>query len=119
RIKKLCDKYNEKINKKKKYNFKINEMVLIKNYASDKMSSAWIGPFKVSYISKSGNNLIVDKENKKIRVSVKGCRPFVEVEDVVLNTTKFSECSVTFNEFINYISLQFFPPTKTIKEIIF
>ncbi|KAG0436558.1 Gag-Pro-Pol polyprotein, partial [Dictyocoela muelleri] len=25
RIKKLCDKYNEKINKKKKYNFKINE----------------------------------------------------------------------------------------------
>ncbi|KAG0438286.1 hypothetical protein DMUE_3188 [Dictyocoela muelleri] len=79
KLQKHCDKYNNMINKnKKKITYRVNDMILMKNQTQDKISPPLIGLFKVIYVSKSGKNLFIDKENKSVRVSVKMCRPFVE-----------------------------------------
>ncbi|KAG0420322.1 Transposon Tf2-9 polyprotein, partial [Dictyocoela roeselum] len=72
----------------------VGDMILIKNNAQDKMKSKWIGPFNVTRVSQSGNNIYVETKNKIMRVSVKNCRPYKRGEDVVSEeeTTLTDEC---------------------------
>ncbi|KAG0437086.1 hypothetical protein DMUE_3891 [Dictyocoela muelleri] len=63
---------------KNQIKYLVNDYVFIKNHDSDKITLQWIGPFRICDVSKCGNNVFVNKNNKVVRVSIKSCRLFKE-----------------------------------------
>ncbi|KAG0435035.1 hypothetical protein DMUE_4919, partial [Dictyocoela muelleri] len=87
-IVKRASKKNEKYQMRQKnsrirVNYKYGDKVYVKSFSQDKLNPKWKGPFEIIEKSKNGNNLYVDAFNKKLRVSIKNCRPHKKGEDVM------------------------------------
>ncbi|KAG0440562.1 Pol polyprotein [Dictyocoela muelleri] len=86
-VKRACKK-NEKYQMRQEksripVNYKYGDKVYVKSFSKDKLNPKWKGPFEIIEKSKNGNNLYVDAFNKKLRVSIKNCRPHKKGEDVM------------------------------------
>ncbi|KAG0440692.1 hypothetical protein DMUE_1554 [Dictyocoela muelleri] len=72
-------KYNKKISEmRKNISYNVNDMVFVRNFNTDKVTSRWNGPYKDVRISGRGNNLYLDKGNKIMRVSINKYRAIYE-----------------------------------------
>ncbi|KAG0420285.1 hypothetical protein EQH57_0210, partial [Dictyocoela roeselum] len=84
KAKKQRAKYTNRLKKTRSpVQYKRGDRVFIRNHSSDKTAPKWLGPYPITKISTSGNNLTVETENKKMRMSINNCYPAEEGEDVV------------------------------------
>ncbi|KAG0420194.1 hypothetical protein EQH57_0261 [Dictyocoela roeselum] len=65
-----------------KYN--IADKILIKNFSPDKVEPKWLGPYEILGYSRSRNNVIINKNNKRVKIPIKNTKPFGGGENVVL-----------------------------------
>lgn len=80
RYKKSMERLN---NKRIAWNYKENNLVMIKQINPLKMDSRWIGPYRIIKIGSRGNSYCIDTKEKLLWVNIKRIRPYKGEDNVV------------------------------------
>lgn len=70
----------ERNRKRKPYNYKINDIVMIKTKPLLKLDNLWEGPGKIIKIKNNENTFLINLKKKNKWINIKNMRPFGEAE---------------------------------------